>query len=231
MFRLDAGIWLFARRLQLDPWGWIWFFLAGLLLVAVLRRLETRTARQLAAGSSTNKVTFLCKFGVATQGMEIPSSGHGDLEDVDRHGSCCCSSILQQGSSEAAPGSASMAAFLRLPSKMVKGRPLPPSSSATVLSGRRLKAKNNLQAAMPRWRPLCSGTVSSRCFAPSGSIPGGGAFGCAVVLRRGGEGAGPDGVSRSRSRVLCLYCQDLFVISTFNGPSCICCATALNESF
>jgi hypothetical protein len=114
--------------------------------------------------------------------MDFFSSGHGDFEEEDRCGGVCsCAPSLQHGSSEATPRSASMAALLWLPSKMVERQPVSPSSSSLVLSGRRLQVKYNLQADMPRRRPLCSGTVRSRRLAPSGSIPGGVVFGCAMV--------------------------------------------------
>ncbi|KAK1696886.1 hypothetical protein QYE76_013583 [Lolium multiflorum] len=46
-----------------------------------------------------------------------------------------------------------------------------------------MKANNNLQAAMPRWRPLCSSSVRSRRLTPSGLVPGSDSFGRAVMLR------------------------------------------------
>jgi hypothetical protein len=51
--------------------------------------------------------------------------------------------------------------FFRLSSKMVGGRPIPPSLSASVLSGRWLKEKINIRAAMPKQRPLSSSSLGS----------------------------------------------------------------------
>jgi hypothetical protein len=57
---------------------------------------------------------------------------------------------------------------------------------------RRMQVLFNLEAAMPTRRPFGSNTASSRCFLSSGSVLGDGVLGCAVMLRRGGEGAEPD---------------------------------------
>jgi hypothetical protein len=99
---------------------------------------------------------------------------------------------LRQGSSEATPGSSCTTAMVLLSSHMAEGRPLPPQSSATVSSGRRLMAFLNLQAGMPLRRPLCTGAAYSRRLIPSGFVPGDVSVGCVGMLQLGGEGAGLD---------------------------------------
>jgi hypothetical protein len=68
---------------------------------------------------------------------------------------------LQQGSVEAVLGSASTTASLLSPFKKVDRRPLPPSSSAVVLSRRRLHVIINLEAIMPMRRPFYSSALGS----------------------------------------------------------------------
>jgi hypothetical protein len=138
---------------------------------------------------------------------------------------------LHQGSVEAAPGSAFSAVFLRLPTILVEGRPLPPSSTATVSSGWRLQVKINLQAVIPKWRPLCTGSVGSRCLSPSGHVPGGELLDCAVMCSSGGVGAGPDCFSFLSSRVLSIKRLDLSVIFFPPGALLVFVASLLNESF
>jgi hypothetical protein len=121
---------------------------------------------------------------------------------------------------EAAPGSEFTTALLWLLSKKVRGRPLPTSSPAMVLSGWRLQAKFNLQATWQRWRPLCYCTAGSRHLAPSGIVPGGIAIDCAVVLRCGGNGAGHNGVFKNSCRVSYAKSLDQIVILLFFGQSC-----------
>jgi hypothetical protein len=116
------------------------------------------------------------------------------------------------GSLEAAPGSASTTVLRWPPSKWVGRRPLPPSSSATALPGRRQQVFINLQAKLPFRRPLCSSVEGSRCPTPSGLVPGGVVLICATSCSIGVVGAGPDGVFSFLSRVLCAKVVDLFVI-------------------
>jgi hypothetical protein len=118
----------------------------------------------------------------------------------------------QQGSLEAAPGSASTAVFHRLPSKWVSGRPLPPSSLVKTRSGWRQQVFSNLKAKLPFRRPLYSSVEGSRCPTPSGLVPGGVVLVCAASFSIGGAGAGPDGVLSLLSRILCAKVVDLFVI-------------------
>jgi hypothetical protein len=93
--------------------------------------------------SSINSHSTFCRFGAGSQGMESPSSGHGNCEVGDLLLRRCCSGDMRQGSVEAAPESECMEVPCRLLSKMVEGRPLPSSSSATVFSDRRLQVISN----------------------------------------------------------------------------------------
>ena len=138
-------------------------------------------------------------------------SCHGDEQEGGLSSLACWLSAPWQGSSEAALGSVSMVALGWPPSQMVEGRPLPPSSSATVLSDRRRMAINNLLV----WRPLFFDAAGSRRLAPSGLVPGGDAFDYSGVCQHGGYGAGPDGVCIFFSRVYDAKCLDLVVIFYF----------------
>lgn len=206
-----------------------WWPVVACLLLKVLRRSEPHVSGGGLLAIPKNKLEkalIFCRFGAGGHGLKASSSVHGEPEEDGRKAVWRQAPNLQQGSSEAAPGSESTAAFLQLLSKTAEGRPLPPSSSTAVLSGRRLKVKNNLQAAMPRRRPLSSSTVGSRRLAPSGSVPGGVVLGCTAKRRCGGDGAGPDGVFNFNSRVLGAKSLGLFVISyLFFGPPCTSHAT------
>jgi hypothetical protein len=185
------------------------------LFMVVAARCCVRPAR---ATSASPLISLSRSFGGFGGGSQESSSTlftrHGDEKGMDLHPRGCCWMNLQQGSGEASLGSAFTAALRSLPSLMVERRPLPPLLAASVSFGRRLKATNNLQATMPR-RPLCSTTVSSRCPAPSGYVPGDEAVDCGAKIRFGGEGAGPDGAFLVRSRVFCEKSVDLFAISYF----------------
>lgn len=128
-----------------------------------------------------------CNFGA------LPSRC-GDVEEGFLQDGGHWVKSLQQGSTEAVLGSTSKVVRLWLPSLPVEGRPLPPPLPVAAFSDRRLKEMFNLRAAMPSRRPLSSSTVSSRCLAPSGSVPGGEVLDCAAACCCGGRGAGPDGV-------------------------------------
>jgi hypothetical protein len=121
--------------------------------------------------------------------------------------------------------------LLRPPTIMVERRLLPPSSSASVSSGWRLKVKINLQAMKPKWRPLCSGSVGSRCLSPSGHVPGGEVLDCAVVRTGGDVGAGPDCFFFLSCRVLYAKILDLFVTLFFLGVLLVIVTSPWNESF
>lgn len=141
----------------------IWSHLVLLFLDAVLRWSEIEAFRRRKAGSSINKGPFSMAVAVhGGSGIPSFSSRHGDEEEEGFPSSIDGRIGKPQGSSEAAPGSLSTAALRRQPLKMVVRRPLPPSLSASVTSGRRLKVHNNLQAHMPRRRPSCSTAVGSR---------------------------------------------------------------------
>jgi hypothetical protein len=190
-------------------------------------------------GSGLNKLVgsggagLICRSGLGVQGEGSHLvARHGDEDGRDFVSLCCCCLDLQQRSDEATPGSIFTVALPWLLYLMVVRRLLPPPSSASIFFGRRMKANNNLQAAMPRWRPLCSSSVRSRRLTPSGLVPGGDSFGRAVMLRCGEKGAGPDCVPKFRSRVLYAKYLDLFVIFYFSW-SCMSMYHHLwmNESF
>ena len=122
-----------------------------------------------------------------------------------------------------------MAVKMWLPSLKVGGRPLPPSPPGSAFPGRRQMAFN-LQAVVPRWRPISCGAVGSRQLAPSGLVPGGNVFDCGGVCQHGGDGAGPDGVCIFFSRVYDAKCLDLVVIFYLFWSS-LYFATVVNESF
>ena len=180
--------------------------------------------------TSFNKALKLCGSGGRGERMEGPSGSRQGGEQEDGLSLLICwLPAWRQGSFEAAPGSTSMAAQHRLLCTMVEWRSLPPSSSATVL---------RLAFAGAHQPPCCyaclealsaSAAVGSRRPPPSGLVPGGGASGSGEV-RRGGDGAGPDGVSSSSFRVQCANCRDLVVISIFL-KSLLCNAIAMNTSF
>jgi hypothetical protein len=92
-----------------------------------------------ATGTSLNKAIFFCKLAATGLGMNPIHSTHGDLE-FDGSSATGGGVVSQrQRSYKATPGSASTAVMLLLPSLTVERRPLPPLSSATVSSGRRLQ--------------------------------------------------------------------------------------------
>jgi hypothetical protein len=210
-FWRDAREWRDARRTALVFSGQIRRCLVAFFLAVVLQWLETQAARWIAASYSINKVAL----GRSAHGSHFPPlcfSVRGDSEKMELVKVFCSAADLQQGSWEAPIGRASTAAPSLLPLLMVEGRPLPPSSSATALSGRRLQLILNLQAVVPYRRPCCS---SSRCVESSGIVPDVDVVGRAVALRQSGEGAGPDGFSQFTFRVLSAKCKDWSVIFSF----------------
>jgi hypothetical protein len=110
---------------------------------------------------------------------------------------------------------------------MVVRRPLPPSPPDSVTSSRRLKAKINLHASMPRWRPYCPSIVGSRCLSPSGIVLGVKVLDGVAMWWCSGIVAGQDGISTSTFRVLNakkfgLVCNFYFPL----GPWSNCYATS-----
>jgi hypothetical protein len=73
----------FAARWIRDLSAGIQSLLVVLKLMAVLRRSEPKAMDLRAAGSSSNKRPFLCRFHAEGHAFKIPSSGHGVLERVD----------------------------------------------------------------------------------------------------------------------------------------------------
>jgi hypothetical protein len=142
-------------------------------------------------------------------------SVHGESERMGLDMVVCSDAGLHPGSWEAPLGRASAAAPSLLSLLMVEGRPLPPSSSATALSGRRLQVILNLQAVVPCRRPCCSSSAGSRCIESSGFVPDVDVVGRAVALRQSGEGARPDGFSQLTFRVLSAKCKDWSIIFFF----------------
>lgn len=212
--RLDAGGRRYAGREAADLSGQICSVLVLSLLAVVLQRSEPDAVGRMAVGISVcNKAGFFCGSGAGDCGLQTAFSGLGDLEDAGLQLMCRLAQDLQRGSMEAAPGSEITAALCWLPSKMVEGRLLPPSSSASVFSCRRLQVNSNLQASMPLRRPLCFGAVGSRHLAPSGAVPGGVVLDCTAVCRSGGDGARLDGVFFISFRVLSAKSQGMVVIS------------------
>jgi hypothetical protein len=211
----DAREWRDARRTALVLSGQIRRCLVAIYLVVVLQWLEPQAARQIAASYSINKAAL----GRPVHGSCSPPlcfSVLGESEKMELVEVFCGAADLRQGSWEAPIGRASASALSLLPLLMVERRPLPPSSSATALSGRRLQVIIYLQAVVPFRRPCCSSSVGSRYVEPSGLVPGVDVVGRAVVLRQGGEGAGPDCFHLFTStRVLNAKCKDLCVIFSF----------------
>jgi hypothetical protein len=128
------------------------------------------------------------------------------------------------------PGVESRQLFVGCRSRWSYGDYSPPSSSASVLPGRRLQVKSNLLASMPIRRPLSFGVVGSRHLTPSGHVPGGVVLDCIVACTSSGVGAGPDCIScvffrvpSAKSLDLCVlffYLPVLLVIMPlFNGSS------------
>jgi hypothetical protein len=223
---------LYAGRGASDLAGQICGVLLLFIFFVELQRLEPKAEMMEVAGISVfNKAPFLCRFEACGHGLEKVFSVHGVLEKCGLQALHRLAVDLQLWSSEAAPGSESTVALCWLLSNMVERRLLPHFSSASVLSSRRLKMKTNLQAAMPRWRPLRSSAVGSRCLAPSGSVPGGDVLGCAATRQCGGEGAGLDGFFRSTFRVLSAKRSGLVVTFHFLWVLCVNVVPLLNESF
>jgi hypothetical protein len=201
-------------------------------LAVVLWWSEPEAVGKEAAGFSLrNKAPFFCDSVAGDSGLGAGPSGHGDLEEAGHLIGRRLRMDWQQGSVEATPGRASTAASRRLPSQLVVRRPLPTSSLASVFSGWRLQVIFNLQACMPMRRPSSSGSASSRHLAPSGHVPGGDVLGCVVACGRGGDGAGPDGVSSIIFRVCCAKSWGLFVISLFILAFYVIVTPLLNECF
>jgi hypothetical protein len=220
IFRLGAGFWRDAREWR-DAWrialvlsGRIRHCLVAIYLIVVLQWMEPQAARQIAASYSINKAAL----GRPVHGSCSPPlcfSVLGESEKMELVEVFCSVADLRQGSWEAPTGRASASALSLLPLLMVERRPLPPSSSATALSGRRLQVIIYLQAVVPIRKPCCSSSVGSRCVEPSGLVPSVDVVDRAVALRQGGEGAGPDCFHLFTSRVLNAKCKDLCVMFSF----------------
>jgi hypothetical protein len=231
LVQLYAGCRQYAGREAADFSGQICGALKLFLLTVALHWLEPDAVRRMAAGISVlNKASFFCGIGFGGHGLQASPSGHGDLEDSGMQLGGQLAPNLQQGIADAAPGSGITAALRRLSFKMVVRRLLPPSSSASVLPGRRLQVNSNLLASMPIRRPLSFGVVGSRHLTPSGHVPGGVVLDCIVACTSSGVGAGPDCIScvffrvpSAKSLDLCVlffYLPVLLVIMPlFNGSS------------
>jgi hypothetical protein len=211
--------------------GHIWRCLVALVLVVVLQWLEPQAAGQGAASYSVNKAVF-CR-SVHGSCLSLSVSVLGESERLELVMVACCVADLWQGSLEAPIGRASAAVLSLLPLLMVEGRPLPPSSSATAPSGQRLQENLYLQAVVPSRRPCCSSSVRSRYVEPSGLVPGVDVVDRAVVLKQGGEGAGPDCFVQFTCRVLSANCKGLGVISFFSIVLVVICnsTAGINGSF
>jgi hypothetical protein len=215
LFRLDAGLRLYAGRKALDPSSWISCWCAVLLLIQVLQWTEPDAVGWQTADNSINKADVLCRSGAGGQDSGSPFvARHGDVEQEGFGASGCRWPDLFQGSSDASPGSfftmASSPSFF-----LVEWRPLPPSASVTVaFPGRRQMEDFNLQALMLHRRPLVTSAAGSHLSVPSGIVPGDVEAGCAELQSRlGGEGAGPDCFFLFSSKVLSAKCKGLFEIS------------------
>lgn len=167
-------------------------------------------------GDCFNKLDFRDSGGGGADFVVALATRLGD-EGKGKHRVCVRMRLdSHQGSSSAYPGSALTAAFFSSSSIMVEGRPLPPSTSVMVSSGRRPKVIFNLQAVMPLRRPLSYGAAGSRLPVPSGVVPGDVEVGCIELwISHTGEGAGSNCVPLILLRVLGASCKGWCVISTF----------------
>lgn len=181
--------------------------------------------------SATSSIRFVYRK-LSGGSVDLGFSFAARLGDEGRGESRMCALLLldlHQGSSCASPGSFLTATNLSSLFKMVERRPLPPSTSATVVSGRRHKDIFNLQASMPLRRPFSCGAVCSRLPVPSGVVPGDVEVDCPElrICRTGdGEGAGPNCVPLFFFRVLDAFCKGLNVIFIFLVALSVFCTSA-----
>jgi hypothetical protein len=216
-----------VRKILMVPAAWCWWLPLKIFLPLPKNKLED-AVRALDLGFRVMDAA-MCRSMAAHGWCILFGALRGGKNSLMPQISICLLLDLCQGSIEAAPGSPSTVVLGRQPSELVVGRPLPPPSSATVYSGRRLQVYNNLQAMMPQRRPFSFVGVSSRLHASSGSVPGGMEVGSGK-LYGGGSGAGLDRVFTSQSKVLCAKCVGRIVISYFSWTLfVICITTADNE--
>lgn len=197
--------------------------------VVELLWLEPKTMRE-SAGPSLNKALLICRFAAGAQRLTLPSAGRGDKGEGGCEVAGYCVANLRQGSPEAAPRRSSMAAHRRLPSLMVERRPLHPFFVGYGFF--RPATDGDMQ---PPGRCAISEALWLWCSwlpvpHPKWFVPGGGVLGCAILVRCSGDGAGPDCVPKSISRVFGAICMGLLVIFKFLWSSMYS-ATAMNISF
>jgi hypothetical protein len=206
--------------------GQIWCAPAAHPLPVELHRSEPEAGKVILSGISVNKVRF-GRFGGGGRGsgaLAFARRGGEGSGTLDASG--CWWSILPQGSSAASLWRFITPASFSLSSLMVERRPLQPTASVTVISGRRTKVFINLQAVMPLQRPFGFGAVSSRLLVPSGFVPGDVEVDC-VEPNHGGVGAGLDRFFVVSSKVLCAKCKGLCVFLLFcMALHVICTSTA-----
>jgi hypothetical protein len=202
-----------AMEFAVVAWAWSLWPLLGLAMAQPLNKLGGSQSLDLDLGFMAG---FFCRSTVGWPVECLPSLARRGDEELKRRSLWFARRLsLHLGSREAAPGSVLTAAPCQPLYLEVVGRPLPPSSSATVSPGRRQQVFFNLQAKMPLRRPFSSGAEGSRRPTPSGFVPGGVVLVCAVSSSSGDGGAGPDCFFSDFFRVLCAICLDLFVIFTF----------------
>lgn len=160
-------------------------------------------------GEERRSFSFLCcGSGSCWRDVADVVSLAGDISMVEP------SIISAEGQPPAISGSYPSAALaFQLSNLKADGQPLPP-----CLPFNRRKVIY-LQASKPMRRPSGAKTACSRCFTPSGVVPGGEAVGRAWSRRcHGGDGAGRrpvlDCFSIFRFRVCFVICQDLVVMFT-----------------